>query len=59
MTLADKVKQMAHCAVDAGITDAVDWSADSIEALEKQEAKRWVIFNKQRFTTRCINHKDA
>ena len=43
MTLADKVKQMAHCAVDAGITDAVDWSADIIEALEKQEAKAQLV----------------
>ena len=33
-TLADKVKAMAHCAIDAGIVDAVDWSAEIIRRLE-------------------------
>ena len=35
ITLADKVKRMAHCAIDAGIIDAVDWSAEIIRRLEE------------------------
>ena len=34
-TLSDKVKKMAHCAIDAGIIDAVDWSAEIIRRLEE------------------------
>ena len=36
ITLADKVKRMAHCAIDAGIIDAVDWSAEIIKRLEEK-----------------------
>lgn len=35
-TLTDKVKKMAHCAIDAGIIDAVDWSAEIIRRLEEK-----------------------
>jgi hypothetical protein len=34
-TLTDKVKAMAHCAIDAGVIDAVDWSAEIIRKLEE------------------------
>ena len=36
-TLTDKVKAMAHCAIDAGIIDAVDWSAEIIRRLEENK----------------------
>lgn len=35
ITLTDKVKKMAHCAIDAGIIDAADWSAEIIRKLEE------------------------
>lgn len=54
MTLTDKVKTMAHCAIGCGLPGAVDWSAEIIGAIEKQEPRKPNGFNSECWG--CGNH---